>query len=117
MTDGTETARQKKTPENGGKKRLRQLLICVVLFGAVFAGRGIDPEPISQLVSRVETMVQSEVDVQAVFARIGASFSDGALSQTLRALWTGEEETPAEEPAEMPAESGGGGEDGETPGT
>jgi len=109
MTDGTETARQKKTPENGGKKRLRQLLICVVLFGAVFAGRGIDLEPVSRLTAQVGALVQSDTDFQEVFAQLEDSLSGGTLQQTLRTLWTGEEAPPEEAPPaeEAPAEETG----------
>lgn len=96
------TSRGKKTPLCGKeKRRLRQLAACLLLFGVVFAGRGVDLGPVSRLSSRVVETVQTDMDFQEVFARVGESFSWGEPAvETFRSLWAGafspQEETEQE---------------------
>ena len=72
----------------GEKRRLRQLLLCLALFGAVFLGRGMDLGPVTELSQQVGQLVREDMDVQEVFARMGASFSQGEPAvETFRALW------------------------------
>ena len=104
-----ERARRDKAPPLswGERRRLRQLVVCVALFAAVFVGRGVDLAPVTALSERVGTIVRGDTDFQAVFARVGASFSQGeGAVETFRALWSSadEEGTPANaEPAPDPA--------------
>ena len=70
-------SRKKESLSPGEKRRLRQLLICLVLFGVVFVGRGMDLGPVSQLSATVGELVRADTDFQAVFARMGESFSKG----------------------------------------
>lgn len=105
---------KEKTPlSKGEKRRLRQLVICLVLFAAVFAGRGMDLGPVSRLSAVVGDLVGRDTDFQAVFAQVGESFSKGEPAvETFRSLWTeafapqeenGTEDAPAEEtPAQKP---------------
>ena len=70
------------------QRRLRQLLLCLALFGAVFLGRGMDLGPVTELSQQVGQLVREDMDVQEVFARMGASFSQGEPAvETFRALW------------------------------
>ena len=83
-------SRKKESLSPGEKRRLRQLLICLVLFGVVFVGRGMDLGPVSQLSATVGELVRADTDFQAVFARMGESFSKGEPAvETFRSLWSG----------------------------
>lgn len=91
----------------GEKRRLRQLVVCLILFALVFAGRGLHLGPLSQLSSAVGELVRADTDFQAVFAQVGESFSKGEPAvETFRSLWTGmfpdqEGETKAAAPAPL----------------
>lgn len=105
-------AKEKIPLSKGERRRLRQLVICLVLFAAVFAGRGMDLGPVSRLSAVVGDLVGRDTDFQAVFAQVGESFSKGEPAvETFRSLWSEafapqeadkeepEEETPAQRPA------------------
>ncbi len=105
-------AKEKIPLSKGEKRRLRQLVICLVLFAAVFAGRGMDLGPVSRLSAVVGDLVGRDTDFQAVFAQVGESFSKGEPAvETFRSLWSeafapreADKEEPAEEtPAQRPA--------------
>lgn len=73
----------------GQHRRLRQLLACLILFGLVFAGRGLELAPVERVTSAVSRWVGADTDFQAVFAQVGESFSRGEpADETLRTLWT-----------------------------
>ncbi|MCI5689963.1 MAG: hypothetical protein MR286_03605 [Clostridiales bacterium] len=97
-----------KTPlTRGERRRLCQLLVCLVLFGAVFVGRGLDLEPVTRITDAIGTLIERDTDFQAVFAQVGESFSRGeAAVETFRALWGGEGPETTQE-KEGPAEEGG----------
>ena len=99
------------TLSRGEKRLLRQLLVCLLLFAAVFGGRGVDWEPMQKITATVESWVQTDTDFQAVFARMGEAFSNGEPAvETFKALWdgvTGEPKSPEKEPGqETPADGG-----------
>ncbi len=73
------TGKKKKETQlsRGERRRLRQLIACLFIFGVVFAGRGINLRPISELGERIGGMVQTDTDFQAVFAHAEQSFSEG----------------------------------------
>ena len=51
-------------------------------------GRGMDLGPVTELSQQVGQLVREDMDVQEVFARMGASFSQGEPAvETFRALW------------------------------
>jgi hypothetical protein len=85
---------RKKSPRPGG--RLGRLLVCLVLFLAVFWGRGTDWAPAAQITQRLSTILSQDMGVQETFARVGESFSQGAPAvETFRALvtrWDGTQE-------------------------
>lgn len=72
------------------KRRLRQFVVCLALFGLVFAGRGLDLAPVERVTATISRWVGADTDFQAVFARMGESLSRGEpAAVTFRALWTG----------------------------
>ena len=79
-------SRKKESLSPGEKRRLRQM----------------DLGPVSQLSATVGELVRADTDFQAVFARMGESFSKGEPAvETFRSLWSGmfsQEETPAQTP-------------------
>lgn len=70
-------AKKEEGLSKGELRRLHQLIACLVIFGVVFAGRGINLEPVSELAETVGSMVQSDTDFQAVFAQAEQTFSEG----------------------------------------
>ena len=111
--------RGEQTPlSKGEKRRLRQLVVCLVLFAAVFAGRGMDLGPVSRLSETVGELVGKNTDFQAVFSQVGESFSKGEPAAEDQEP-VAEEEAPQEQPAEPaeanpPAEAEGGEDSGTT---
>lgn len=113
--------RQKDGLSKGEKRRLRQLVVCLVLFGVVFVGRGLDLGPVSQLSSTIGALVRSDTDFQAVFAQVGESFSKGEPAvETFRSLWSGvfpqeeaEPSAPEQTQETTPDQTAEGGENGE----
>ena len=53
------------------KRRLFQLACCLVLFFAVFAGRGAFPEQTAEAGKELLTAIQSSVDFKSAFDRLG----------------------------------------------
>ena len=88
---GNGTRKKQENLSPGEKRRLRQLLLCLALFGAVFLGRGMDLGPVTELSQQVGQLVREDMDVQEVFARMGASFSPWqsqlGLTSCTRLMW------------------------------
>ena len=53
--------------------RLRQLLICVVLFLVVFVGNGVFPGRMSEVRDHLQTLLSADTDFRAAFKNLGAS--------------------------------------------
>lgn len=71
------------------KRRLLQLVVCIVLFLAVFIGRGVMPDKMADLRLRLLETIQEDTDFRAVFAGLGRSISEGEpITETLGGLWT-----------------------------
>lgn len=78
---------KKERPARG---RLGRLVVCLVLFLAVFWGRGMDWAPAARLTQGLSALLQQDIGVQETFARVGESFSQGEpAAETFRALLTG----------------------------
>lgn len=103
---GYKTRKGKRVPlAPGERRRLRQLVVCIVLFGVVFLGRGIDWAPVAQLSQTVGALIRADTDFQAVFAQMGESLSRGEPAvETFRSLWDGvfPQEDAARDPAAQP---------------
>lgn len=84
-------AGKKKTGlSSGEKRRLRQLMVSLILFALVFAGRGVELGPLSRLSDKVGDLVRANTDFQAVFSQVGEAFSKGEPAvETFRSLWSG----------------------------
>lgn len=103
--------RKKGSLSPGEKRRLRQLMVCLILFAIVFLGRGVNLGPVSQFSSRVGALVRADTDFQAVFSQVGESFSRGEPAvETFRSLWSGlmSPEAPASAPAQEAQPDSGG---------
>ena len=101
---------KKKTPAAGSRRRLRKFVVCLILFGLVLAGRGLDLAPVERAAAAVSRIVQRDTDFRAVFAQMGESFSRGEpAEETFRVLWQGllpwDREDQAEEPEEAEPET------------
>ena len=81
---------KKRTVSSAEKRRLRQFVVCLVLFGLIFAGRGLDLAPVERVTATISRWVGADTDFREVFARMGESFSRGEpAAETFHALWTG----------------------------
>ena len=70
------------------RRRLIQLGLCVALFLAVFAGKGLFPEKMLAFQEKALEVLRSDTDFEAVFAGLGKSISEGApVVDTLEDLW------------------------------
>ena len=76
---------QKKEPLSGKeKRRFIQLAASICLFVAVFLGRGIFPEQLSQW----KMLLAQDINFKAAFSAFGQAVSDGApVLDTLENLW------------------------------
>lgn len=71
----------------GGRRRIRQLVVCLLLFGVIVVGRGMHWEPVEQVVKTMGRLVGADTDYQAVFSILGESVSKkDSLSTTVRNL-------------------------------
>lgn len=71
------THKKENRLSKGERRRLRQLIACLFIFGIVFVGRGINLAPVSALAETVGSMVRADTDFQAVFAHAEQTFSEG----------------------------------------
>jgi murein DD-endopeptidase MepM/ murein hydrolase activator NlpD len=88
--------------------RQAQLLVCVVLFLAVWIGNGVFPTQLSQVRDRMSTLISSNTDFRAAFSSLGESFFRGGnILGTLETFcvevfgadtWSGEESEPVSAP-------------------
>lgn len=70
------------------RRRLVQLAVCVLLFLAVFIGKGIFPEKMAQTQEQLANLLQTDTDFKAAFASLGRSISEGEpVLDTLGSLW------------------------------
>ncbi|MEQ2455209.1 M23 family metallopeptidase [Flavonifractor hominis] len=70
------------------RRRLMQLLTCLVLFFIVFLGKGIFPKNIVQIRDTCLAMIQEDTDFEAVFSELGRSVTTGEpVTDTLEGLW------------------------------
>lgn len=87
MAEDRRRKRKKNALTEGERRRLRQLILCVVLFGLLFVGRSAGWEPLSQAAATVSSLVRQDTDFQAVFAHLGEDFARGEAVETFQGLW------------------------------
>lgn len=62
------------------RTRLRQLLVCVVLFLTVFVGKGIFPAKLLQVRDDIVQLITYNIDFKAAFSKLGAAIGgEGTL--------------------------------------
>lgn len=59
------------------RRRLSQLLACVVLFLVVFIGKGVFPQQMVSVREGLSTLIGGDTDFQAAFSSLGRSISAG----------------------------------------
>lgn len=70
------------------KRRLLQLVVCLALFFAVFLGKGIFPERMSELREQILSAIRQDTDFQAAFSALGQAVSEGEpVTDALGILW------------------------------
>jgi len=69
--------RKQESLTAGERRRLTQLLVCLLLFGLVFMGRGLPEGHFLALEQTVSTLVHQNTDFRAAFSRVGQSVSEG----------------------------------------
>lgn len=70
------------------KRRLLQLVVCVVLFLVVFIGKGVFPDKVETVREQLLSTLHSDTDFRAAFVSLGRSISEGEpVLDTLGELW------------------------------
>ena len=72
-----------KGPGSKEKLRLFQLLICFILFLAVFVGKGIFPAKLVQIRDNILSLITSDTDFRSAFSALGDSLSDNTVFDQL----------------------------------
>lgn len=70
------------------KRRLIQLLICMVIFASVYVGKGVYPQKMGAWKEKALEVLQSDTDFKAAFVGLGEAVSAGEpVMDTLGDLW------------------------------
>lgn len=69
----------KKRTNSQDKLRLIQLFVCLLLFLAVFLGKGISPEKLLEIRDDLLAMITSNTDFRAAFSTVGDGTSDAGI--------------------------------------
>ncbi len=83
---------RKKSPAMtpGEKRRMAQLVACLLLFAMVFFGRGVTWGSASTVGESLGSLIRSHTDFRSAFTQVGASLSQGEpVVQTFGVLWNG----------------------------
>jgi murein DD-endopeptidase MepM/ murein hydrolase activator NlpD len=68
----------KRRPANGQEQvRLLQLTICLILFLAMFLGKGVFPQKLGQVQERVAELISTDFNFQEALSKLGASLPEG----------------------------------------
>ncbi|MDF2838458.1 MAG: peptidase [Evtepia sp.] len=83
------TRRKQESLTPGERRRLTQLVICVLLFSIVFLGRGLPQGHLSSLGSTVGELIHKNTDFRAAFSKVGQSVSEGEpFVETFGVFWS-----------------------------
>lgn len=95
-TTGRRTASVRRYQKNktglgpAERRRLIQLVTCLVLFLTVFIGKGIFPASMAEVRERILTVIRQDTDFQAAFSALGQAVSEGEpVTDALSVLWGG----------------------------
>ena len=74
--------RKNSGAQDGGRRkkdtgRLARLLVCLLIFAAVFVGRGVFPQRIAQVRQQVLALIGADLDVRTALEALGSSFGGG----------------------------------------
>lgn len=73
----------------GERRRLTQLVVCILLFSIVFLGRGLPNGNLSVLGNSVNEWIHKDTDFRAAFSKVGQSVSEGEpFVETFGVLWS-----------------------------
>lgn len=104
--------RHQESLSAGERRRLTQLVVCLLLFGLVFIGRGAPEGRIHMLGQTLSNLVHQDTDFRAAFSHVGKAISDGEpFVETFGVLWSevfgdgAKEQTP---PVEGTGQEGAG---------
>ncbi len=105
---GTKRGDKDRT-QHGNRRQLMQLLVCLVVFLAVFIGKGIWPSKVAQTGTQLLAVIRANTDFRAVFASLGQALAEqesvlgelGELCVSVFAPATDEPSRPAEEDQEV----------------
>ena len=80
----TGAGRHSRGSSSQERTRLRQLLVCVVLFLTVFLGKGIFPAKLLQVRDDIVQLITYNIDFKAAFSKLGATIGgEGTLLDQL----------------------------------
>ncbi len=66
--------------QRGGRQervRLVQLLICMILFLAVFLGKGLFPQKLGQVKENILTLIGADLDISEALSNLGEALAEG----------------------------------------
>lgn len=82
--------KKQETLTVGERRRLTQLVVCLLIFGFVFIGRGAPEGRLSALGNTLSEWVHKDTDFRAAFSEVGQSVSEGEpVVETFGVLWSG----------------------------
>ena len=80
----TGAGRHSRGSSSQERTRLRQLLVCVVLFLTVFLGKGIFPAKLLQVRDDIVQLITYNIDFKAAFSKLGTTIGgEGTLLDQL----------------------------------
>jgi murein DD-endopeptidase MepM/ murein hydrolase activator NlpD len=66
-----------------------QLVVCLLLFGIVFLGRGLPEGHLASLEGSISELIHKNTDFRAAFSKVGQSVAEGEpVVQTFGVLWS-----------------------------
>lgn len=74
---GSAARQPKKEQRKDGRRQLKQLMVCVVLFLTVFVGKGAFPERVAQVGPQLLGVIRANTDFRAAFAALGSTMTQG----------------------------------------
>ena len=80
---GRRSAGRGRAPRRQERMRLRQILVCLAVFLAVFIGRGVFPGRLLQLRDNLLTLITADTDFQSAFSSLGESAEEDSLLDQL----------------------------------